>query len=190
MRTRVIGGPDGPSSRAGEGSGATRAGSSGPVGRLTPTLLVESLGRRAGPAVWGYRDAVVAAAADLDLAVRHDLGLVQIGLVLASAPELLVGWRVDHGWYFVRRHGPGEPPATGPTRYRPATDPLDQLVPEPAAVARWLRALSRGHWLGVEPTPVAVSPAGVRAVLDRLQSYPRSLEGPIDSVVWDTALGA
>jgi hypothetical protein len=38
-------------------------------GGLTPRLLIEELGLYAGPAVWGYRDAVMAAANDLGVTV-------------------------------------------------------------------------------------------------------------------------
>ena len=112
--------------------------------QFTPAVLIERLGMYAGPAVWAYRDSVVAAACDLNLEVDHTMGLVQIGLRLPHRPDLLIGWRIDHGWYLVHRPGPGEPPAIGPTLYRVATDVLDRLLPDPANVVTWLRSIAHG----------------------------------------------
>jgi hypothetical protein len=141
-------------------------------GGLTSGLLIEELGLHAGPAVWGYRDAVVAAAADLGVTVDHDLGLVQIGLHLASAPGWAVGWRIDHGWYLVRQPRVGEPPAVGPTLYRIADDIVDQLVPAPSAVARWLHEVSNQRLVGTDHAEVGpVSTDQWATVLGRLRSY-------------------
>jgi hypothetical protein len=142
------------------------------VGWLTPGALIEELGLYAGPAVWGYRDAVVSAADELGVTIDHDLGLVQIGLHLPSAPGWIVGWRIDHGWYLVRQPRLGESPAIGPTLYRSASDPVDQLVPAPGAVAQWLRELSNRRMVGTEHAPSATVSAQQRAtVLHRLREY-------------------
>jgi hypothetical protein len=79
--------------------------------------------------------------------------LVQIGLRLPEQPDLLISWRIDLGWYLVRRPRPGEPPALGPTLYRAATDALDRLLPEPVQVAAWLRAIAHGDTRSARPTP-------------------------------------
>jgi hypothetical protein len=55
---------------------------------FTPAALIERFGLYAGPAVWAYRDAVMAAAFDLSLEADHTLGLVQIGLRLPQQPDL------------------------------------------------------------------------------------------------------
>jgi hypothetical protein len=88
---------------------------------------------------------------------------------------------VDHGWYFVRRHRRGDPPAIGPTRCRPAADALDRLVPEPSAVARWLRDISVGRWVGADPVPVTAAPECVRAAVDRLRGYQPALDSSLYS---------
>jgi hypothetical protein len=144
-----------------------------PGSPLTPGVLTEKLGPFAGPTVWAYRDAVVSAAGEVGVRVRatHDVGPVQIGLTLLDVPELLIGWRVDHGWYFVRRRRGGEPPAIGPTRCRPGADLLDRLLPEPMGVAHWLREITAGKWIGTEPTLVTITPEGLHAVLRRLRGY-------------------
>jgi hypothetical protein len=144
-----------------------------PGSPLTPGVLIEKLGPLAGPAVWAYRDAVVSAACEVGVRVRanHDVGPVQIALTLLDVPELLIGWRVDHGWYFVRRHRRGEPPAIGPTRCRPGCDLLDRLLPEPMAVAHWLREITAGKWMGTEPALVTVTLEGLHAVLRGLRGY-------------------
>jgi len=151
------------------------AGGSGDMhiaGGSTSELLIEELSLYAGPAVWGYRDAVVAAASALGVSTDHDPGLVQIGLHLAGMPEWLVGWRIDHGWYLVRRPGIGGPPTIGPTLYRADPDPLDQLLPEPAAVAGWLHSLSTQRLLGTERHPdLALSAPQVATLRQRLRGY-------------------
>ncbi|HEY3689956.1 MAG TPA: hypothetical protein VGL46_06590 [Pseudonocardiaceae bacterium] len=140
--------------------------------RLTPGLLIEELGLDAGPAVWGYRDAVVAVADGLGVTVDHDLGLVQIGLHLAAAPGWVVGWRIDHGWYLVRQPRVDEPPAVGPTLYRTASNVMDQLMPVPADVARWLHEISNQRLVGTEQRPDnTLSAQECAAVLDRLRRY-------------------
>jgi hypothetical protein len=111
----------------------------------TPALLVDRLGLSAGPAVWAYRDAVLAAT-DQVLEADHGLGLVQIGLRLPRKPELLIGWRIDHGWYLLRHPHPNEPPALGPTLYRGAIEVLDRLLPEPERVAAWLSPIAAGGY--------------------------------------------
>jgi hypothetical protein len=139
---------------------------------MTPGLLIEELGLYAGPAVWGYRNAVVAAADDLGVTVDHNLGLVQIGLRLAGTPRWVVGWRIDHGWYLVRQPRMGEPPAVGPTLYRAAGGMVDQLMPAPTAVARWLRDLSNHRLVGTERPPDNTASAQEwAAVLGQLRSY-------------------
>lgn len=139
---------------------------------LSPAMLIDELGVRAGPAVWGYRAAVVGAANDLDIDVDHGVGLVQIGLRLSHGSGLLVGWRVDTGWYFLDRPLRGEPPAVGPTGYRVGTDVLDQMVPEPAQVAHWLHRIAAGQSRGERPTRWRqLDEADVRAVLSRLCQY-------------------
>jgi hypothetical protein len=148
-------------------------------GGLTSGLLIEELGLYAGPAVWGYRDAVVAAAADLGVTIDHDLGLVQIGLHLAGAAGWAVGWRIDHGWYLVRQPLPGEPPPIGPTLYRAADDIVDQLIPAPGAVARWLHEVSNQRLVGTGYAAVGVVSARQWAtVLGRLRSYLPRDPGP------------
>jgi hypothetical protein len=143
-----------------------------PQDGLTAGSLVEELGLYAGPAVWGYRDAVVAAAGDLGITVDHDLGLVQIGLHLADVQGWAVGWRIDHGWYLVRRRQLGEPPPVGPMLYRAGSDLLDQLLPEPAEVARWLHELSDHRLVGTERAPdTAGSAQQLTTVLSRLRSF-------------------
>jgi hypothetical protein len=115
---------------------------------------------------------VVAVADDLGVTVDHDLGLVQIGLHLGAAPGWVVGWRIDHGWYLVRQPLLGEPPAVGPTLYRTASDVMDQLMPVPAAVARWLRELSNQHLVGTEQRPEnPLSAPECAAVLGRLRRH-------------------
>jgi hypothetical protein len=150
--------------------------------RLTPGLLIEKLGLYAGPAVWAYREAVVAAAANVGITVNHDLGLVQIGLELAGKPELQVGWRIDHGWYLVQRNVHGQPPAVGPTRYRPGADPLDQLLPEPNAVAQWLCDIDNRGRLGTVTRPnTSLTPGQTDTVLKRLHGYLlRAPRSPLD----------
>jgi hypothetical protein len=148
-------------------------------GGLTPRLLIEELGLYAGPAVWGYRDAVVAAADDLGVTVDHHLGLVQIGLHLPGAPGWIVGWRIDHGWYLVRQPRMGDPPAIGPTLYRSAADPVDQLMPAPVAVAQWLHKISNQRLAGTEHGPEPTTSAHQRArVLSRLRGYLPHDPGP------------
>jgi hypothetical protein len=143
-----------------------------PEGGLSPGSLVEELGLYAGPAVWGYRDAVVAAADDLGVTVDHDLGLVQIGLQLADVPRWTVGWRIDHGWYLVRRRQLGEPPPVGPTLYRVGSDLLDQLLPEPAVAAHWLHELSNHRLIGTGRAPdISCSSEQLATVLRRLRSF-------------------
>jgi hypothetical protein len=138
---------------------------------LTPELVIEELSLYAGPAVWGYRDAVMAAASALGVSTDHDSGLVQIGLHLAGRPDWLVGWRIDHGWYLVCRRI-GEPSAIGPTVYRADSDPLDQLLPEPAAVAGWLHGLSTQRLRGTERHPdVALSAPQLATLRRRLRGY-------------------
>jgi hypothetical protein len=140
---------------------------------FTPGSLIEELGLYAGPAVWGYRDAVTGEAEDLGVTSDHDLGLVQIGLHLANCPNWIIGWRLDHGWYLVRQPRIGEPPQTGPAFHRTAHDLADQLMPTPAAVAHWLRDLSNHRLadVGRAPAITAISAQQRDTVLARLRAY-------------------
>jgi hypothetical protein len=91
----------------------------------------------------------------------------------------MVGWRIDHGWYLVRLPRVGEPPAIGPILYRTAGDPVDQLMPDALAVARWLHEISNHRLVGTEhaPAPLASAQQGA-TVLRRLRSYLSGDPGP------------
>lgn len=139
---------------------------------LTPGTLIERLGLDAGPAVSGYRDAVVAEATRRGLRVEHTLGHVQIGLELPAVPELTIGWRVGTGWCYLRRPGWGEPPDVGPTRYLRMDDPLEQALPAPSVAADWLCELGAGRDAGstAGPGPV-VAGSQIEALVGRLCRY-------------------
>jgi hypothetical protein len=85
----------------------------------------------------------------------------------------VISWRIDHGWYLVRRPRPGEPPEVGPTLYRAATDAIDRLLPEPAQVATWLRAIAHGDRPTGTTTPVdpILAPDQEIALVSRLRRH-------------------
>lgn len=147
---------------------------------LTSATLIERLGLDAGPAVSGYRDAVVAEATRRGLRVEHTLGHVHIGLELPATPQLTVGWRIGTGWCYLRRPGWGEPPDVGPTRYLRMDDPLEQALPVPEVVADWLCELAAGRDAGsaVGPHPVAEG-SQIEALVGRLGRYRRR---PVENV--------
>lgn len=88
---------DGPMDNNDSGGGTNRTATI----TLTSGLLIDQMALYAASAVRAYRDAVRDAADGLDITVEHHLDL-QVLLRLAAAPELLVGWRIDRGWYYAR----------------------------------------------------------------------------------------
>ncbi len=136
---------------------------------MKPAALAAHLGERTGWVVWGYRDAVLAAAAarGLVLAVDHSMGPAQIGLRLPGPEPVTATWRPDTGWYLALRPDPSSvEPASLIYRCGPGADPL-ALVPAPEEVTDWLVATAAGERGGsaAPPQDVELGPPALARLL-------------------------
>ncbi|MFC4942831.1 hypothetical protein [Pseudonocardia sp. GCM10023141] len=142
--------------------------------------LLRPMGQNGRSAIWAYRaavhDAVERAGRPVELA--HDQGQTQIGLRVDGAPELLIIWRIDTGWYYLdaklgtplvaptRYYVP--PRHDGPTHDDGAADPIERLLPVASEVATWIVELADGRRTGTTLPPPPISATLALALRNRL----------------------
>ncbi|MEJ3659147.1 hypothetical protein WEH80_39940 [Actinomycetes bacterium KLBMP 9759] len=138
---------------------------------VTAARLLQELPDGGRDAINAYRRAVCARLDRSGRLVRaeHDLGATQIGLRVVGAPDLLVVWRIDTGWYYLD-FALGRP-LLRPTAYLAATDPVDRLLPAPQHAASWVASLADGLRTGTVDAPPELTAALVPALLDRLGTF-------------------